>query len=169
MAIDGQNLDSLEQTRVAELIRGRAAGESESKSLGTKVSLTVRRATAGQDQTVSLTRARVQIPFMEHQLLNNLGYLRINYLPILSNQTDLDNATKMMASWLTEFDQARVTGIVLDLRDNTNGSIRLVQNFLSYFLSGDSLLSLQGSQAGQNGARDYTIISMPSSQGGCQD
>ena len=162
-AIDGQSLTAKSQTDVAGLLRGRAVTDPADKALGTTVKLTLRR--AGQDQTINLTRATVQIPFMEHGIVNNIGYLRFNRFPIIPDQTQFDTNSKLLASWLNEFSQAHITGLIIDLRDNFDGSIRLVQNFLSYFVSGSSLLYLQGSQAAQSGGRQYGVIAMSSTQG----
>lgn len=161
LAIDGQDLSSKTSTQVIQLLQGTSQGD---QAIGTKVSLTIRRPGNAQQQNIEITRNRFQIPPMEHSLLNNTtGYIRFNQFP-LSSQNQLATITSTMASWLADFEKAGVTGYVLDLRGNSNGSISMVQNMLSYFMSGDELVYLSGGRTDQNNQRQYGPFPMPSNQ-----
>jgi C-terminal peptidase prc len=161
LAIDGQDLSAKTSTQVIQLLQGSVTGD---QAIGTKVSLTIHRANNAQPQNIEITRNSFQIPPMEHYLLNNTtGYIRFNLFP-LTSQNQLATMTTTMASWLADFEKAGVSGYVLDLRGNSNGSITMVQNMLSYFMSGSELVYLSGGSTDQNNQRQYRPFPMPSNQ-----
>jgi carboxyl-terminal processing protease len=159
VAIDGQELSTKNSTQVIQLLQGTVRGD---QAAGTRVSLTIRR--AGTSQTIDITRNRFQVPPMERYLLDNTtGYIRFNQFP-LSSQAQLGTITTTVGTWIGDFEKAGVSGYVLDLRGNSNGSISLVQNMLSYFMSGAELVYLNGQTAGQNTQRTYGPFPMPSNK-----
>ncbi len=159
VGIDGTNLADKSQLQTIQLLQG------QNSAVGSKVSLTVRRAGTSQDSKVDLNRAKIQIPFIEHGVIDgNIGYIRINRFPLTLDATQLDSNTQLLGSWLADFDKAGITSLILDLRSNSTGSIRLVQNYLSYFLKGAEMVYLAGGQSGTQGApRKYGVLGMPSS------
>lgn len=159
LAIDGQDLSAMTSTQVIKLLQG-----SGSQAAGSKVTLSIHHAGASGNQNIEITRNQFQVPAMEHTIINNTtGYIRFNLFP-LANQQQLQTITTTMTNWMAEFEKAGVTGYVVDLRGNSNGSISLVQSMLSYFMSGDELVYLNGGRTDQNNQRVYGPFPMPSSQ-----
>jgi carboxyl-terminal processing protease len=157
LAIDGQDLSTKTSQEVIQLLQG-------TRQAGSKVSLTIHRANSASTQTIDVTRDSFQVPPMEHGTINNnIGYIRFNQFPLLT-QSQMTTVTGTISSWLSDFDKAGVTGYVLDLRGNSYGSIGLVQNVLSYFMSGDNLVYLNGNRQDQNNQHVYGVFPMPSVQ-----
>ncbi len=159
-SVDGQDIGTKSSTEVVALLRGTNA------VAGSKVLVTFRRPNTSQDQAVDLVRGPIQQILMERKTLpDNIGYLRFNIFPLM-DQKELETRTKTLDTWLADFDKANVSGLVLDLRGNSIGSIGVVQAFLSRFITGDSLVILSGGRAGQNNtARQYGAFPMPSVEG----
>ncbi|MBN9388544.1 MAG: PDZ domain-containing protein [Chloroflexi bacterium] len=163
LAIDGQDLSTKTSQEVIQLLQG-------TKQAGSKVSLTIHRGNSASTQTIDITRNSFQVPPMERGTINNnIAYIRISQLPYINSQSQLTTVTNSIAGWFSDFDKAGVTGYILDLRGNSYGSIILVQNILSYFMSGNDLVYLDGELTGQDpenqtGPRQYGAFGMPSAQ-----
>ncbi len=161
LAVDGQDLATRTSTQVIQLLQGTAKGD---QAIGSKVTLTIHRSNSTQNQTIDITRNQFQVPAMEHYVLNKTaGYIRFNQFP-LSSEAERTTMTTTVANWMADFEKAGVTGFVLDLRGNSNGNINLVQNILSYFMSGAELVYLNGGRLDQNKKRTYGPFAMPSNQ-----
>ncbi len=155
LAIDGQDLSSKTGDQVIQLLQG-------TRQAGSKVSLTIHRANSASTQSIDITRDTFQVPPMERATINsNIAYIRFNQFP-LATQNQSGTLTNTIMTWINDFEKAGVTGYVLDLRGNSQGSITLVQNVLSYFMSGDELVYLNGSRQDQNNQHIYGPFPMPS-------
>ncbi len=125
-----------------------------------KATLKVRRV-GGKEETIEITRAAVPLPVIEKSILpDKIGYLKISRFPV-SDQKGLDANIKLFAAALDEFDKSGVTSLIVDLRGNAYGSVRLLQSYLSYFISSSELVYFSG-QDSSSGTRQYATLAMPS-------
>lgn len=158
VTIDGQDLSTKTSTEVIKLLQG-------TRQPGSKVSLTIHRGTSAATQTIDVTRDSFQVPPMERATVNgNIGYIRFNMFP-LGTQNQTATVTKTIENWIADFEKANVVGYVLDLRGNSEGSISLVQDVLSDFISSDTLVYLNGSREDQNNQHVYGPFPVPSVTG----
>lgn len=137
VGVGGQDITKLDSTQAARLLQGTA---------NTRVSVTVRRAGSGKQETVDLTRAEVQAPSIEQRLLpDNIAYLRFNVFP--NDASVVSQFDKLLADYASK----GVKGYILDLRGTRWGYIGLVQSIASRFISGQDLVYLLSrNQQGQN-------------------
>jgi carboxyl-terminal processing protease len=71
--------------------------------------------------TLELIAVRIRPPIVEHRIMpGKVGYLRIHYLPHAEDPGS--DAAVLVAGALDAFDRARVTRMVIDLRDNAGGA-----------------------------------------------
>ncbi|HEX2916412.1 MAG TPA: S41 family peptidase [Chloroflexia bacterium] len=160
LAVDGKDVSTLTSTDVVKLIQGTSSNTGTSAA-GSKVVLTVAHPGSNQSQDITITRASIQLPNIERQTINgNIGYIHFNRFP-LTNQNDLDTASKNLGTWLQDFSKAGVKGLVLDLRGNSYGSIAMVQNYLSYFIDKQDLVYLTGVRIDQNNTPRYGSFPVP--------
>jgi carboxyl-terminal processing protease len=118
LEVDGQSIVGYSIYEAIALIRGPA---------GTQVTLLIER--PGQEETfeVTITRARIQIPLVETQMLEgNIAYIRL---------TDFSaTATRQMNNALTDLLSRNPRGLILDLRDNPGGWLDQALNVADLFL-----------------------------------
>ncbi len=164
--VNGQSLDGKDFNTAIGLLRG-----GQTPKAGSQVSLKVTRANSSTNITVVL--GQVTTLDFENRIINNdTGYIRFNAFPI-EGQTTLTGALQQLDQILTDFTSKNVKGIVLDVRGNSVGSIRTVQEYVSRFVSGQSLVNLktQDNKSAGNGTPTATpdptqdlnsVVSMPS-------
>ena len=120
-AIDGKSTKGMSTEDAVKLIRGQA---------GTAVKLTLRR--KGQPVELSLTRERIELHAVEHQLNTTGDGLKVGYIRLKQFNA---NATKDMRVALKELESKGVDGYVLDLRSNPGGllmaSIEIARQWLN--------------------------------------
>jgi carboxyl-terminal processing protease len=118
LEVNGQSIVGYSIYEAIALIRGPA---------GTQVTLLIER--PGQEETfeVTITRARIQIPLVETQMLEgNIAYIRL---------TDFSaTATRQMNNALTDLLSRNPRGLILDLRDNPGGWLDQALNVADLFL-----------------------------------
>ena len=121
VAVDGAELRGLGLEEVVALVRGQE---------GAPVRLGVSR--SGTPLELEITRAQVSAPFIRAGVLTgNVGYLHLYSFPEpLVGQ--LDQALK-------EFERRNVSGVVLDLRDNSGGQLDVVTKVASRFVEKGTL------------------------------
>ena len=124
IAVDGENLNGWAIDAVTALVRGRA---------GTDVSLLILR--SGVTFEVTITRAAVEIPVVESELLGNVGYVRLNQFT--------DNADEQLQKVLFDLLTARIDTLVLDLRNNPGGLLDTAIEVTSQFLRGGDVVETQ--------------------------
>ncbi|MGF1457502.1 MAG: S41 family peptidase [Leptolyngbyaceae cyanobacterium] len=107
MLVDGQSVERLSVTGVANLLRGEE---------GSQVTLTFSR-NSGAPRSVILTRARLEIPTVAHELKEVNGY-RIGYIRLGEFN---GHATEQMAAAIESLTNQDVEAFVLDLRGNPGG------------------------------------------------
>jgi len=121
-AIDGKSTKGMSTEDAVKLIRGQA---------GSTVKLTLRRKGQAQPIELSLTRERIELHAVEHQINTTGDGLKVGYIRLKQFNA---NATKDMRVALKELD-GKVDGYVLDLRSNPGGllmaSIEIARQWLN--------------------------------------
>lgn len=120
-AIDGKSTQGMSTEDAVRLIRGKE---------GTEVVLSIRR--NREPLEVSLTRARIELNAVDHQINTTADGVRIGYIRLKQFNA---NATKDMRRALRELEEAGVDGYVLDLRSNPGGllmaSVEIARQWLN--------------------------------------
>ncbi|MCT0217820.1 PDZ domain-containing protein [Synechococcus sp. CS-1329] len=107
VSIDGKSTKGMTTEDAVKLIRGQA---------GTKVTLELRR--RSQVVSVPLTRARIELHAVEHQINTGPDGVKVGYIRLKQFNA---NAAKDMRAALRDLEQKGVQGYVLDLRSNPGG------------------------------------------------
>lgn len=117
-AVDGDEIVGMPLDQAVELILGPE---------DTEVTLTVLREGYGQPLTFVITRARIQIPVTEAQVLpDGVGYIHIlQFNEHTHSQVEND---------LRQLKEAGITSLILDLRDNGGGLLSSVEEVSGIFL-----------------------------------
>lgn len=116
VAVNDENTDGWNVEETVSKIRG---------EVGTTVKLTVLRGTATQDFTI--TRAQVNNPSVYSTIENGIGIMTV---------TRFDGETGDQAREVAqEFKDAKVTGVVLDLRGNGGGYVTSAQELAGLWLN----------------------------------
>ena len=118
IAIDGDDMTGID----GNLVIRRVLGPADSK-----VVLTIRRAGVDDPFDVEITRARIFIPSVEHEMLeNNLGYVNV--------MTFGDDTTKELRAVLKDLLAENPSGLILDLRNNGGGFLVTAIEVASEFI-----------------------------------
>ncbi|HLI28535.1 MAG TPA: S41 family peptidase [Chloroflexota bacterium] len=118
LAVDDTPTDDLRVDQVVQLVRGPA---------GTPVTLRVQRAGSDRVETLQLTRAEIQMPFVESQRFDDIGYVRLRGFP---EPSIVDNVERAIA----DLQEQGVRGLILDLRGNSGGRLDVGTRLLSRFI-----------------------------------
>ena len=105
MAINGKSTEGMSISQAVRNIRGPA---------DTQVKLTIIRGI--QAIEVTITRAKITFPSVEHKIENGIGYLKVSQF---NNST-----TQLATAAAQQFKTQGVKGIVLDLRGNPGGYLQ---------------------------------------------
>ena len=120
-AIDGKSTKGMSTEDAVKLIRGQE---------GTQVTLTLRR--KAQVLEVPLTRERIELHAVEHQINTTPEGLKVGYIRLKQFNA---NATKDMRKAVRELEAQGVDGYVLDLRSNPGGllmaSVEIARQWLN--------------------------------------
>lgn len=111
LSINGKPTKGMTVEDASNLIRG---------EVGTKVSLEIRRETGQGSFTVSLMRARIELPTVRYSVKqdgkNRVGYIRLNEFSA--------HAADQMRRAIQDLSKQSVDGFVLDLRGNPGGLLQ---------------------------------------------
>jgi len=107
VSIDGKTTKGMTTEDAVKLIRGQS---------GTSVTLVMRR--KNQLLTVPLTRERIELHAVEHQINTSPDGVKVGYIRLKQFNA---NATKDMRAALKDLEAKGVQGYVLDLRSNPGG------------------------------------------------
>ncbi|MBX5489614.1 MAG: S41 family peptidase [Chloroflexi bacterium] len=118
VAVDGRPTTD---TRIEEMVTW-VRGEE-----GTPVRLTVQRAITGQEEELTLVRARVHVPFVESRRIDDLGYVQLRGFPEPSVVEGVEAAIERLQ-------REGIRGLILDLRGNSGGRIDVGTRLLSRFV-----------------------------------
>jgi carboxyl-terminal processing protease len=123
-AVDGRDITALSVQEVVDLIRG---------PVGRPVGLTVQSPGSADPKTLTITRAQIQPPSVEHTLLpNGVGYVQLYGFPV--------NVAGQFKQALDALDRQGATSWIIDLRDNGGGSLDAVTQVSSMFAPKNTLL-----------------------------
>lgn len=98
---------------------------------GTTVNLTLRR--SGEEQTVEITRRKIEVPSVEYRVIENIGYIRIKEFN--------DNTPAQFMRALDNLQSKSVTAICFDVRDNPGGTLNAVTEILDRLLPAGDIVS----------------------------
>ena len=121
VAIDGKSTKGMSTEDAVKLIRGQA---------GTSVTLTLKR--KAQTLEVPLTRERIELHAVDHQINTNADGVKVGYIRLKQfNAT----ATKDMRQAVRDLEEKGAQGYVLDLRSNPGGllmaSVEIARQWLN--------------------------------------
>ncbi|CAK6690292.1 hypothetical protein OGCDGJMD_00802 [Cyanobium usitatum str. Tous] len=121
MAIDGKSTKGMSTEDAVKLIRGQA---------GTSVTLTLKR--KAQTLEVPLTRERIELHAVDHQINTSADGVKVGYIRLKQfNAT----ATKDMRQAVKDLEEKGAQGYVLDLRSNPGGllmaSVEIARQWLN--------------------------------------
>lgn len=116
LSVDGDDVTGMSLSEVVDLVKGEE---------NTKVSVTVRR--AGGNVDLEMTRKIVETQTVETKMKDGgVGYLKI---------TEFDTVTyEQFQNGLESLEEAGMTGLVVDLRDNPGGNLDTVCQILDLLL-----------------------------------
>lgn len=116
LSVDGDDVTGMSLSEVVDLVKGEE---------NTKVSVTVRR--AGGNVDLEMTRKIVETQTVETEMKDGgVGYLKI---------TEFDTVTyEQFQNGLESLEEAGMTGLVVDLRDNPGGNLDTVCQILDLLL-----------------------------------
>jgi carboxyl-terminal processing protease len=147
--INGKSVENLALDEMTGLVRGPA---------GTAVQLVVRRGSDPQLLTFSVQRAEIHLQFVRQRVLeDDIGYLSLRGFPEPS-------VVETIEQQVTQFQEAGVHGLVLDLRGNSGGRIDVGTRLLSHFLPAGSSVYEEISRGGENRihfSRASTLYDLP--------
>lgn len=124
--IDNQPVSGMSLDDAIKKMRGKA---------GTKVTLSVVRASELQPLTFNIVRAKIEVKSVQSTILdNNYGYIRITNFQ-LDTTNELVNALKKLQQ-----KDPTMKGLILDLRDDPGGILQSAVGVSSVFLPKDSLI-----------------------------
>ena len=135
VAIDDQSVVDHGLDETVEKMRGRA---------GTPVSLTIQRENYDDPLTFNLTRQRIQVVSVRHQVLEpSFGYLRLSQF----NDATVEEAGRAiddMVDAIQDTTGDTMTGLVLDLRNNPGGILEAAVGVSDLFLDDGVIVSARG-------------------------
>ena len=111
LAINGKPTKGMTVEDASSLIRG---------EVGTKVNLEIRRGKVPESFTVSLQRARIELPTVRYSA-NQVGKSKIGYIRLNEFSS---HAAEQMRRAIEDLSKQKVDGFVLDLRGNPGGLLQ---------------------------------------------
>jgi carboxyl-terminal processing protease len=116
-------------------LRGRA---------GTSVSIKVRRPDYDDPLTFKLTRQKIQVASVRHEVLDqSIGYLRLSQF-VDSTSDEASRAIDEMMAEAQELSGGMLTGLILDLRNNPGGMLDSAVDISDLFLDDGVIVSALG-------------------------
>lgn len=147
-AINGKLTSKMSQEKAVDLMRGEP---------GTKVVLTISREEKEEDFKVEITRANVEIPYVEH----NMETDRIGYLSIYQFAKEVGYKTN---DALKDLENQGAEAIILDLRTNPGGILDEAVKVASNFIDEGRIVSVksrEGEDEIYNAVSDIDAIDLP--------
>ena len=112
--------------------------------IGSSIDLTIRR--KGEKQIINKTIIReiIQIKSVEAKIIkNNIGYLRLKSFN--------SNSSKQLVEKIKNFEKSKkLTGYILDLRNNPGGLLTQAINVTDFFLNDGEIVSTKGRKISEN-------------------
>lgn len=127
IAVDGTDITAYVLDEAVQMIRGPE---------GTEVTLTVIREGEEEAFDVTITRARIQLPTVEYEMLDgNVGYVALFSFARMNADEQLENAIRDLQSQGAEY-------LILDLRNNPGGFLDQAISISDLFLD-DGLVMIE--------------------------
>jgi carboxyl-terminal processing protease len=127
-------------------LRGRA---------GSPVVLTLKRYGVDTPITISLVREIIRVRSVRHDMIGDLGYIRISSFTELTPE-QLDDALK-------DLSRRRTRGLIVDLRNNPGGLLEIAVAVSNRFVDSAVIVSMVGRDPGQT--RAYRTTAVPGRTG----
>ena len=112
--------------------------------VGSSIDLTIRR--RGEKKIINKTiiRKMIQVKSVEAKIMkNNIGYLRLKSFN--------SNSSKQLVEKIKNFEKIKkLTGYILDLRNNPGGLLTQAINVTDFFLNDGEIVSTKGRKASEN-------------------
>ncbi len=112
--------------------------------VGSSIDLTIRR--RGEKKIINKTiiRKMIQVQSVEAKIIkNNIGYLRLKSFN--------SNSSKQLVEKIRNFEKSKkLTGYILDLRNNPGGLLTQAINVTDFFLNDGEIVSTKGRKASEN-------------------
>ncbi len=112
--------------------------------IGSSIDLTIRR--RGEKKIINKTiiREMIQVKSVEAKIMkNNIGYLRLKSFN--------SNSSKQLVEKIKNFEKSKkLTGYILDLRNNPGGLLTQAINVTDFFLNDGEIVSTKGRKASEN-------------------
>ena len=130
--VDGKEYDTTDL--LSTHIRGKA---------GTDVKITYMR--NGKEKTVTITRARIKMTTVESEAMDgNIGYIKINSF-------EKNTATEFKDA-LTDMEDKKVKGLIIDLRDNGGGLVNSSTEIVDMLIDKGTIMYTEDNK----GKKEYT-------------
>jgi len=119
VAVEGNPTEGMTPADTSEKIRG---------TPGTSVTLSVRRSGVPEPITLTMVRATITNQWLRARILDgNIGYLQIRQFAIPDGLPIFERAMK-------RFEDANITALIIDVRNNPGGSVPTGESILGRFL-----------------------------------
>ncbi len=128
----GDLISHIDGNDVIELTVGEAASQLRGEP-GTIVNLTITR--GGSTFKIKVEREVVEIPTVQHDLIDSVGYIHILEFTPYTPEKVLEA--------LQSFAETGFTSLIIDLRSNPGGSVDASQQIADMFLSDDTVFTLE--------------------------
>ena len=112
--------------------------------VGSSIDLTIRRKGKKKIINKTIIRKIIQIKSVEAKIIkNNIGYLRLKSFN--------SNSSKQLVEKIGNFEKSKkLTGYILDLRNNPGGLLTQAINVTDFFLNDGEIVSTKGRKASEN-------------------
>jgi len=147
-AINGKLTSEMSQQKAVDLMRGEP---------GTHVTLTISREDKEEDFDVDITRANVEIPYVEHNMESDT----IGYLSIYQFGSDVGYKTEEA---LTDLKKQGAEALILDLRTNPGGILDEAVKVASNFIEDGTVVTVKSRRKEDevyNTVSDIEAVDMP--------
>jgi carboxyl-terminal processing protease len=125
VALDGESVEGMSSAEASTRIRGQP---------GTTLTITLKRANTPAPLVKTLTRATISIDWLRARILDGgIGYLQIR-------QFAIPDALPLFNKAMDKFAEANIRALVIDVRNNTGGSVATGEEILSRLLPDDKPL-----------------------------
>ena len=142
--IDGESTDKMTSDEAVGKLRGKP---------GTDVKLLIRRGDK-LEFPVTLKRAVIEVPTVKHDMIGNLGYLKLlTFTPMTVDRS---------REAIRDFQSKGYKGVILDIRNNYGGLLNSAVGISNLFFEGGVVVSTKSRIASENQvfyARDKALVS----------
>ena len=125
--IDNKQVKGMSLLDAVKLMRGK---------IGTQITITVRRADVEDELIFKITRGLIKIREVSAEVKNNVGYIRLRAF----NEQSHTQLTKKLSS----LPNNKLSGYILDLRNNPGGLLSQAIKITGTFLDGGEVVSTRG-------------------------